>query len=180
MKTIGIDMDDVLNTLVDEWILNIYNKEYGDTLTIKDVNDWDVTKYVKPECGSKIYDILLRPDFFEHLPVKLYAQEVTKRLSEQYDLYVVTAYSPKTVVNKVNWLAKHFPHINTKHIIFCNAKGLIKTDYLIDDGPHNILDYHNNGGTNPIVFDRPWNHSLPSTFNRVDNWLQIEKLLCIN
>lgn len=177
MKTIGIDLDDVLNNLVDEWILNIYNTEYNDNLTIKDVIDWDVTKYIKPECGKRIYDILLRPNFFETLKPKMYAQEVTEKLSRKYDLYVITAYSPQTVVNKVNWLGKNFPHINPKNIIFCNAKGLIKTDFLIDDGPHNILDYHNNGGKHPIVFDRPWNGHLPSSYNRVKDWLQIEKML---
>jgi len=177
LKTIAIDLDDVLNNLVDEWILNVYNKEYNDTLTIKDVNDWDVTKYVKPECGSKIYEILLRPNFFETLSPKIHAIEVTERLVSKYELYVVTAYHPKTVVNKVNWLSKNFPHINPKNIIFCNAKGLIKADFLIDDGPHNILDYHNNGGKHPIVFDRPWNSHLPSSFNRAKDWLQIEKML---
>jgi len=176
-KTIGIDMDDVLNCLVDEWILNVYNREYNDSLTMKDVNDWDITKYIKAECGNKVYDILLRPNFFEHLLVKEYAQEVTKRFSEKYELYIITAYSPQTVVNKVNWLAKYFPHIDPKRIIFCNTKGLIKVDYLIDDGLHNITDYINNGGKGPIIFDRPWNRKACISIPRVKNWLEIEAML---
>jgi len=177
LKTIGIDLDSTLNDLETQWILNAYNKDYNDNLQYEDMVCWDVEKYVKPECGKKVYEILLRPNFFYNLNPKKYAQDVTERLSKKYDLYIVTAYHPKTVVDKVNWVEKYFPHINPKHIIFCNSKGLIKTDFLIDDGPHNIIDYHNNGGKHPIIFNAPWNQNLPSSFNRAKDWLQIEKML---
>lgn len=177
MKTIGIDMDSVLNNLDEIWILDLYNKEYGDNLKYEDMICWDVEKYVKPECGKKIYDFLLRPSFFFNLNPKPDSQRVTEKLSQRYDIYIVTAYHPKTVVDKVAWIEKYYPHINPKKIIFCNNKGLIHTDYLIDDGGHNILDYHNNGGLNPIVFNAPWNQYLPKNFNRVKDWQQIETIL---
>lgn len=176
-RTIGIDLDSTLNDLETQWILNVYNTEYNDTLTLEDMRCWDVEEYVKKECGKKVYDILLRPNFFFSLNPREYAQEVTKKLSEKYDLFIVTAYHPLTVVDKVKWVEKHYPHINSKNIIFCNAKGLINTDYLIDDGGHNILDYYNNGGENPIVFDKPWNRYLNSSFNRAKDWLQIGNML---
>lgn len=177
MKTIGIDLDSTLNNLEEVWILNTYNQEYSDTLKIEDMVCWDVEEYIKPECGKKIYEILLRPNFFLNLKPKENSQSVINDLSKFYDLYVVTAYHPKTVVDKVEWIQTYFPHIDSKKIIFCNNKGLIQTDYLIDDGAHNILDYHNNGGKNPIVFDRPWNRDLLPNFQRVYDWLQIDSIL---
>lgn len=177
MKTIAIDMDDVLNELSSKWILTDYNQEYHDKLTIEDMYCWNVEEYIKKDCGKKIYDILLRPNYFLNLSPKPFAQEVTERLSKKHELFIVTAYSAPTVVDKVEWVKKYFPHINPKNIIFCNSKGLIKTDYLIDDGGHNILDYHNNGGKNPIVFDRPWNRHLPNNFKRATGWLQVEKMI---
>ena len=177
MKTIGIDLDDVCNELCKKWMLEDYNKEYNDTLQLSDMTGWDVEAYIKPECGKKIYEILLRPGYFFDLSPKEYAQEITKDLSKYYDLFVVTAYHPKTVMDKVAWIEKYFPHINSKQIIFCNNKGLIKTDYLIDDGGHNIMDYYNNGGLNPIVFDRPWNRDLSPCFKRAYDWLQIGSIL---
>ena len=177
MKTIGIDLDDVLNELCTSWILNHYNQEYHDTLKLEDMICWNVEKYVKPECGKKIYEILLRPNFFLNLRPKENSQSVTNELSKKYDLYVVTAYHPKTVVDKVEWIQTYFPHIDSRKVIFCNNKGLINTDWLIDDGAHNILDYYNNGGKNPIVFDRPWNRDLSLQFKRASDWLNIGSIL---
>lgn len=177
MKTIALDLDSVLNNLEYKWMLTDYNNEYNDNLQLEDLIDWDVSKVVKPECGEKIYDFLARPSYFFNLSPKPMSQETTKELVKKYEIYIVTAYSPFAVLDKVNWLALHFPHIKQKNIIFCNSKGLIKTNILIDDGGHNILDYHNNGGNNPIVFDRPWNRHLPNTFKRCKNWQEIAEAL---
>lgn len=175
--TIGIDLDSTLNNLEEEWILHTYNEEYGDNLKEEDMHCWEVERYAKKAKPEDIYSILLRPHFFYNLRPKDCAREVTEKLSKDHELFIVTAYSPTTVVDKVDWVKKYFPHINPKNIIFCNSKGLIKTDYLIDDGGHNILDYHNNGGKNPIVFDRPWNRHLPNTFKRATGWLQVERMI---
>jgi 5'-nucleotidase len=176
-KTIGIDLDSCLNDLETQWILTQYNKEYNDNVKLEDMVRWDVTTYIKPECGKKIYEFLLRPNFFLNLNPKEYSQMITKKLSEKYDIYVITAYTPSTVVDKVEWIKKYFPHIDTDKVIFCNYKGIIKTDFLIDDGSHNILDYYNNGGKNPIVYDRPWNRDLLDKFMRAYDWCDVGAIL---
>jgi len=174
-KTISIDLDSTLNCLDKRWIEELYNKEYNDNLTREDMICWECHTYVKPECGMKIYDYLLQPNFFRTLDIKPYSQEVTKWLSEYFDLYIVTAYHPKTCVDKAGWIEEYFPHIPIKNIIFCNHKGLIHTDILIDDGGHNILDFHetNKSGL-PIIFDAPWNRYLENQFIREYNWLDIK------
>jgi 5'(3')-deoxyribonucleotidase len=181
-KSIGIDLDSTLNNLDTVW-LEVYNKEYNDNLTVKDLTSWDIASIVKPECGQKMFDYLLEPGFFKNLGIQPNAYEVTKWLSEQFDLYIVTAYHHKTCADKAEWVEKYLPHIPTRNIIFCNHKGLIKTNMLIDDGGHNILDFSesNKFGT-PILFDAPWNQHLGNNFIRAKDWLEIreviEELIC--
>ena len=72
-KKIGIDLDTTLNNLMEHW-LEVYNEEHNDNLI--QWNSWDVVDNVKPECGIKILDYLLRPDFFTNLELKENAVEV--------------------------------------------------------------------------------------------------------
>ena len=53
-KSIGIDLDQVLNNLNKKWF-HAYNKKYNDNITIESVTAWDMLKFVKPECGTDIY-----------------------------------------------------------------------------------------------------------------------------
>jgi 5'-nucleotidase len=176
-KIISLDLDSTLNTLDTEWF-SIYNKDYNDNLTREDIVRWETHTIVKPECGNKIYDYLLTPKFFRNLGIKPHAKEVTEWLSQYFDLYIVTAYHPKTCLDKAEWVEHYLPHIPIKNIIFCNFKGLIHTDYLIDDGGHNILDFsENNKSGLPIVFDAPWNKYLENKFIRVYDWLEIKEVI---
>jgi 5'-nucleotidase len=173
---IGIDLDDVLNCLVDKWISD-YNITYNDNLEKENIKSWDINKYVKPECGDNIYKLLNRPNFFLNLDVKLYAQEVTKWLSEHYDLFIVTAYDYRSCKDKAQWLEKYFPHVPIKNLIFCNHKGLLKLDYIIDDGVHNILDFSKtNSYKRAIIFDAPWNRYLGKKYRRAKDWLDVKDI----
>lgn len=175
--TLGIDLDSTLNTLDIEWI-EAYNKDYNDNLTREDMIRWEVDTYVKPECGKKFYNYLLLPNFFKNLGIQPYAQEVTKELSKYFDIYIVTAYHPATCVDKCEWVKTHLPHIPIENVIFCNNKGLIHTDILIDDGGHNLLAfYENNRSGLPIVYDAPWNRYLENQFLRFDDWRNIRDYL---
>lgn len=168
-KSIAIDLDSTLNTLDNEWMA-LYNKDYNDNIQREDMYDWDIAKYIKPECGDKIQDYLFTPNFFLNLGVQKDSQEVTKFLSNYFDLYIVTAYHWKVCLDKAEWIIKHFPHINPKNIIFCNNKGLIKTDYHIDDGGHNLEAFTGIG----LCYDAPWNRYLKDKYPRFKNWLDIK------
>lgn len=168
LGTIGIDLDSTLNNLDEVWLAR-YNKDYDDNLTREDMVVWEVETYVKPECGKKIYDYLLEPEFFYNLGIQHSAYGITKWLSKYFDLHIVTAYHPNTCVDKTNWIKEYLPHINSRNIIFCNNKGLIDTDYLIDDGHHNIIDFKNKG----IVFDAKYNRHLGEEYTRAYDWLDI-------
>lgn len=170
MKKIAIDLDTTLNNLEEVW-LNRYNEDYDDNL--KEFGHWNVEKNIKKECGIKIYDYLLEPNFFYNLNIKPNAKNVVEKLNNKHELYIVTAYHPATCVDKVKWVNKHLPFFNSKNVIFCNNKSLINADYLIDDGPHNILGFKQKS----IIIDMPYNRhvKLNDRRVRVNNWLDIKK-----
>jgi 5'-nucleotidase len=168
---IGIDLDCVLNNLNEKWI-DAYNKNYNDTLTIEDIHSWDMTKYVKSECGNEIY-FFLNDKLLETLSPLPDAIDITKELLQKHDLYIVTATHYTNVRVKVEWIKKFFPHIKQNKIIICDNKSLINVDLLIDDAPHNILDFPRK----TIVMDYAWNRDLPNKYPRAKNWREIEQLI---
>ena len=166
---IGIDLDNVLNKLTPTWLMYHFLKT-GETVTVEDIKCWGMHKYVKT--GKKIYD-LLQPELFEDLPVMPYSQEVTHRLSKDHELFVVTATEPRNMEVKAKWLKRHFPHINQKNIVATHRKDVVDVDVLIDDAPHNILDFP--GQT--IVLDYAWNRTLGNEYPRAKDWKEIEYLI---
>lgn len=170
LKKIGIDLDSTLNNLDKVW-LDRYNNDYNDN--IKEWSQWDMEKIVKPECGKKIYNYLHEKNFFLNLDIQPNAKEVVEQLSEDYELYVVTAYVPDTCIDKVNWIKKQKLNIDEKNIIFINNKGLLQLDYLIDDGPHNFENFKGTG----LVYDMPYNKNIKNSSNRfrVKSWEDVDK-----
>jgi 5'(3')-deoxyribonucleotidase len=170
--SIGIDMDSTLNNLNEAWI-ECYNKEYGDILTVKDVKEWEIHKFLKPECGKRIYEYLYSKDFFYNLDIQPHAKEVTEWLSQYADLYIPTAYSYQTCLDKGRWQLKHLPHIPIENLIFINNKSLLRLDYLLDDGLHNANGF--NGKF--VVFDNgyPYNQDAEDKFDRVYDWLDAQQ-----
>jgi len=166
MKKIGIDLDSTLNNLTDVWV-DLYNKDYNDNL--KYFLTWDSHNDVKPECGRKIYDYLLKPQLFFDLDINPNAQEIVNFLSKHYKLYIITAYIPSSCVDKVNWVRKYLPELEND-IVFINDKSILELDYLIDDGPHNLKTFKGTG----IVYDRQYNKYLGDKYPRVNNWKDVE------
>jgi 5'-nucleotidase len=166
---VGIDLDTTLNNLDEVWI-QWYNKEYNDNLTVEDMIDWDVTKYVKPECGKDMYKFLWTPGLFRSLGIRPYAQGVCNMLSRYFDLYIVTASHPNVVPDKWAWVEKHLPFIPYERFIPLKEKNLLDMDYLIDDGPHNIEAFTK--GT-PVIIDMPYNRYLGDQYVRCHNWKDV-------
>ena len=167
MLSVAIDLDTTLNTLNDDWI-KLYNEDFNDNLTSQDFTDWDMTKFVKPECGKLIYDYLKIPGFFRNLGVQQNAQQVTEWMAKEFDLYIATAYVPEACLDKCKWVDEHFPHIGSSKVIFINDKNKLNADYLIDDGPHNIEAFKGIG----MIFDQPYNRHIEGKL-RVYDWLEI-------
>jgi 5'(3')-deoxyribonucleotidase len=174
-KIIAVDMDDTLQDFIPHWI-NAYNKKYNDKLHHSQITEWDVTKFIKPECGVKIYELLNEPNFFANMTPKESSQEVTKWLSEYYDIYIVTNSHYKTYDEKIKWVMKHYPHLKIEDGKFITLKNkyLFKADYLIDDGAHNIESFPNTS----LLINMPHNQNYVNEDKtkrvyRVNNWSEI-------
>lgn len=170
--TIAVDLDSTLNNLDDVWLLDIYNKMYNDNLTRDDLVRWDTHTYVKPECGHKIYDILDQPGLFANLGLKDDCTvEGFEYLYKTFDVYIASSCATMDhAKDKLKWIEKHFPFFDTKRFIPIHHKYLLNTDFLIDDGPHNIEAFKQNG----ILVDAPYNREMKRTdYVRVKDWEDI-------
>lgn len=167
---IAVDQDQVLANLMSKWI-STYNEEWDDSLLETDITDWDITQFVKPECGEKIYDIIKRPGFYLNLAVIEGALEgVQALLNMGVEIAVVSA-SPMTAYQEKHmWLEKHFPMLD--RIIFATDKSWINADAMIDDGTHNLESFKGF----KMLFDAPWNRA-DKRFFRVDNWKEITNVV---
>lgn len=170
-KTIGIDMDGVLADIEAQW-LNWYERDYGVKL------DAEVFLGVKESDAfpdkEAVKRFVFTPGFFRTLPVMEGAVEAVKQLSEDFEIYIVSAAMefPLSLFEKREWLAEHFPFISWKNIIFCGDKSVINTDYLIDDHCKN-LDYCKGM---PIMFTAGHNTNH-SHHTRVNNWKEVLALM---
>jgi 5'(3')-deoxyribonucleotidase len=168
-----IDLDDVLNNLLSNWI-SLYNQKYNDNLSEDSILDWDITKYVKPECGILIFDLLKTPGLLSKtVQPKTDSIKVTQMLSKYYELYIVTACTyPENIIEKFKWVSTHFPHIDTENIITAKNKGLIVGDYIIDDYENNLIA---SKCMKKLLFYHPHNSckEIPDDIIRVSDWNEI-------
>lgn len=165
-KSIAIDMDEVLADLMGK-VLILHQEKYG--YSLKRADYWGKHFKDLPEIMS-LRPALFEKGFFRDLSVMQDSQEVLLELSERFDLYIVTAAMEfrNSFADKYDWLAEHFPFIPWKNIVFCGKKHIIKTDWLIDDMPHNLKTFT---GT-PLLFTASHN-THEDRFERVNNWQEI-------
>ena len=115
--------------------------------------------------------------------------EVIKKLSEQYDIYIVTSYvwkenvidAAENLKNKYEYLSYFFPYIDTNNFIFITNKTKIKFDIGIDDRPKNL-----NNCDKKLLFTEFRNEKIlneelqKENITRVNDWLEIQKNLLEN
>ena len=145
---VGFDMDGVVVNLLQP-VLDIYNAKYGRAVKLPDITRWDMAECV-PD-GTLIYEIFEQPGLFENLPIHPGADWALRAvLAMGHRPYLVTAGSNNAPSEKSRWVQKHLPYMRDR-LFQTNAKtpkGLIPFDVLVDDGPHNLLEYkarHPNG-----------------------------------
>lgn len=170
-KTIAIDMDGVIAD-VEKHYIDWYERDYGvkiDRKTMEGLMEHEAM----PEKGA-IMKFLTTPGFFRTVPVMEGAVEALKDLSQDYEIYIVSAAMefPLSLYEKHQWLAEHFPFISWRNIIFCGDKSVIDTDFLIDDHLKN-LDFCKGKALMFTAFHNVNHH----THQRVNNWKEIPAIV---
>lgn len=157
---IACDVDDVVANLIGEW-LRRYNERYDDSLTPGDIHSWDIDRWVKPECGKKVFELLGEPDLYTKVEPFPQALETIEWLREAGRVVFVTSCGGTTRDAKYKWLRKHGFLRKDQHGDYITAKDkwLIKADVLIDDAPHNVADFMRFGGR-ALLVSRPHNEGF--------------------
>lgn len=167
-QRIAIDMDEVMADLVSKH-LNLYNKDYNETLTLDDLQGIKLRE-LRPHLIEEIRNYLRDPSFFRDLEVMKDSQEVIQELSEHYDVFITTAAMeyPTSFEAKYEWLKEHFPFLNDQHFVFCGSKSIIQADYLIDDNVRQLKQFLGKG----VIFTAPHNINITG-YDRVNNWKEV-------
>lgn len=170
-KSIAIDMDGVIAD-VETHFINWYERDYGIKVLPRDIIGKTESEAF-PKDGA-VHKFVVTPGFFRTAPVMKGAVEAVKKLTEHFEVYIVSAAMefPLSLPEKLAWLNEHFPFISWQNIIFCGDKSVINTNFMIDDYPKN-LDYHK--GT-PIMFTSFHNVNLNHHI-RANNWDEVLELM---
>ena len=172
--TIFIDMDEVIADTYGAHI-EIYNKEFNESLTLKDCWGKEVWKAVPEERHESIKNHAHSIGFFRNLKPVKNSQEVVKELHNLHDIYIASAAMqfPNSLFEKNEWLDEHFPFIPWQNRILCGHKHILNGDVLIDDRGYNLENFK--GRT--LLFTS--GHNVHTNgFERVNSWEEIaQKLL---
>jgi len=182
MALIAVDIDDTLSMMVQE-LLDEFNLRSGESLEMKDITGWNLEEACKPENAHLFMEIMNEPGWFFRPKPREDALEFVPKLCEQHTVVVAGAYYPCSCLDKVNWIKKYYPCIDSKNIIFINHKHLLKVDAIVDDGLHN-MDSAN--GKLPILLDKPWNQTshlgadvcvTSDKVRRAYNWSEVYNII---
>ena len=168
-ETIAIDMDNVIADVESQYII-WYEKHYGVLVKREDIRG--LPELEAFPIKDAVMEFLFTPGFFRSVPVMEGAIESVKKLSEKFEIYIVSAATqfPQSLPEKQEWLQEFFPFITWRNIIFCGDKSVIATDFMIDDHVKN-LDYCK--GT-PLLFTASHNVDI-DRHTRLNNWDEVLK-----
>ncbi len=169
MARIAIDMDGVMADLTQHYI-NWYAERYGVTVARESLHGIPETTGFPQE--GVVKQFLYTPGFFRTAPVMPGSQEVIKALSEQHEVFIVSAATefPQSLSEKQEWLGEHFPFITWRNIVFCGLKTIVDADYMIDDYDKNLRYFKGE----KLLFTAPHNMLLED-YTRVNTWEEVAK-----
>lgn len=172
-KRICIDQDDVLaNTHAK--LIQLYLASGAPRYELSELQQKSFQEILDENERQSIHEQVFEPGFFADIEVMPGAQEAVVALQEKYDIFIATAAMefPNSFREKYDWLARYFPTIHWKNIIFLGDKSILGADYLIDDMPYNLHTFKGTG----LLFDGLHNRD-ETAFERVMNWTDVTKLL---
>lgn len=169
MKRIAIDMDEVIVDFISKH-LKIFNQHYNENISVEQLKGTRL-RLLRPHLKDEIMNFLKDPSFFRDLEVMKDSQDVIRKLSEHYEIFITTAAMefPTSFTAKYEWLKEHFSFLNEMNFVFCGDKSIINADYLIDDNVRHFERFSGQG----IIYTSP--HNINETgYVRVNNWQEVK------
>lgn len=151
--TICCDMDDTIEDLLGPWVKWL-NLEHNLDVKVEDIKSWEMKQSFPTLTDYQIFKPLNTPEFWDYVKPKLNSVYwLYKLIEDGHKVYICTNSHYKIVEAKFDRvLFKHFPYLTWKDVIIMKDKHMIKCDYLIDDGVHNIV-----GDYKGLLIDMPHN-----------------------
>jgi 5'(3')-deoxyribonucleotidase len=167
-QRIAVDMDDVIAHTIDKFA-DIYRREHKIELNDRVLYGKEIREVLPQEIKHTVSEYVNEPGFFRDITVMPGSQEVLRRLTGKYDVYIVSAAMEfkNSLIDKYEWLSDHFPFIPWTHIIFCGHK-IINADVIIDDRTRNFVDFSGR----KLLYSSPHN-MLIEGYERVNNWEEV-------
>ncbi|MDR1610664.1 MAG: 5'(3')-deoxyribonucleotidase [Candidatus Symbiothrix sp.] len=169
-QQILVDMDGVLANTYAQYIALEY-KRSGKMLAMEDLRGKSEERAF-PSYEEDVNSI----NFFGTAPLIEDSIEGLQYLNDKYKVIIVSSATefPNSLNEKRGWLAKHFPFISWKQMIFCGSKEYIQGDIMIDDHPKNLRIFSGR----KILFTQPHNVNIRNdNFERVTSWKEIMNIL---
>lgn len=172
MKQILVDMDGVLADIFSKFRA-MQNSTPPAELKLKEAS---LKAMIEANIYPHITDNVQLETLFRDAPRMAGSVGGLKYLNDKYKVLIVSAATelPDIMKPKMEWLAKYFPFISWKQVIFCGVKDSIKGDIMIDDEPQNLDVFDGR----KILFTQFYNVNVSKPgYTRVDNWAQIQQIL---
>lgn len=177
---LGIDIDDVLvdtSKLMLDYIKNINNNEdilnHMEEIMRGEIPDNIVSKFINSNIANILDNVQLKPN----------AKKVLEKLEKNNEIVFITSRGDKKIKGTeeitLNYLKKN--NIAYKKIIF-NAYNKAKIckenniDILIDDSVK-LCEEAQKEGIKTILFTSIVNKNKQTNIKRVNNWLELEKII---
>lgn len=139
---VGVDVDEVCADLLGA-ALHRYNAEWDDSLTVDDIDGWDLTPQTK--AGSDFYHRYFGADTYDAvLPIWGARNTVDAIRAAGHRVVFVTATHPANAHAKFLWLRRYgfLPHATDEDALRdyfpVRDKALVGADVLFDDAEHNV------------------------------------------
>jgi 5'(3')-deoxyribonucleotidase len=169
-KLLLIDVDSTVCDLVTPWI-EVYNSDYHDNLQYDQISDYDLTVFVKPSCGKKIYNYLLDGGlYWATKPIPGALNGITKLRKKGYRPIFVTV--DNYCNQKYEWLVREGFVNDSKDFVVTKDKSLIPALAIVDDNPRYLKDAN---ATYRIMYNQPWNQF--EEYDRAMDWDEVMFLL---
>jgi 5'(3')-deoxyribonucleotidase len=165
--TIAVDVDETIADLLGPW-LRRYNREFNDTVLPEDLTEWDLTKALKPECGSKIYELLDASLYDEILPLPNARHAISVLRAIGHRCVFVTSCINNTADAKLHWLVRH-GFLERRRFqpdyITASDKSLIRADVLLDDRAETVEKFPGMAW----LISQPQNRTIKTTRPRLNS-----------
>lgn len=179
---LAIDIDDTVLQFTSH-ILACIKTEYAIDIDIESITDWHENSLKHLHCfaqGGTWWDWLKTRDWlWSKCPAVEGAIGGIQQLRDQgHHIELITAREQWSEPMVWQWIGKWRP---AAHRVTIVPLGANKAEYtganlLVDDGPHNIIEWRSDGRPT-ICFDRPWNRHFGREVPRAKNWADVVRMI---